>query len=202
MVDEQDEPARRPRARAPPRPARRRDRRRARSRDSRRPRRTSRPGTAGARPPRARTRGRFATVRQLSASSRWLRRGRPRAGPTTARGRRRSAARLLAAARRRASWPSPLPRSRTRVGPLECETARGRICSSYSRSAPFVNVSRHQVRVPLPGVLGRRSSGLRWPAGRAGARRRPGDGLRQPGEARGGRRARPPGRPGPRPSRR
>ena len=40
-------------------------------------------------------------------------------------------------------WPSPHPTSSTRVAPASSAPASGRICSSYSGSAPAVNPSIH-----------------------------------------------------------
>src|SRR5947209_6726115 len=46
-------------------------------------------------------------------------------------------------AARRATWPSPVPTSSTRTAPDSHSAASGRICSSYSGSAPSVNPSCH-----------------------------------------------------------
>ena len=49
------------------------------------------------------------------------------------------------AAAARASCPSPVPISSTRLWPARCSAASGRICSSYSASAPSVKLSCHHV---------------------------------------------------------
>ena len=67
------------------------------------------------------------------ASATWAQVG---STPTTRRRRRRPA--------RRATCPSPQPTSSTRRAPARCAAASGRICSSYSGSAPSVNPSCHQ----------------------------------------------------------
>ena len=62
--------------------------------------------------------------------------------PTSGR-RRRTVARAERGASR-ATWPSPHPTSSTRGAPARHSAASGRICSSYSGSAPSVNPSCHQ----------------------------------------------------------
>src|SRR5206468_11307393 len=47
-------------------------------------------------------------------------------------------------AARRDTCPSPQPTSSTRPAPARCAAAMGRICSTYSASAPSVNPSCHQ----------------------------------------------------------